>query len=68
MRSKGILHHELISNLARKLWGHTAFDIDRGQFVVLKSWVGTELGTLARKVGALGIRLGGDGNIFPSGH
>ena len=68
MGAERIRSRERFGDLAGQLYWEPAFDIDRGQFLLLALWMRLELAEFLFEIGSLNISLGADGHVLAGGH
>jgi hypothetical protein len=66
--TEGVVRHQLLRHLLRQARLEPSADIDGRQLTPFRGRILFELGSLARQVGILSVRLRMDRDIFPSGH
>ena len=68
MGTEGVVRHQLLGHLLRQAALEPSADIDGRQLTPFRGRILFELGSLARQVGILSVRLRMDRDIFTSGH
>jgi len=68
MRAQGILFHQLECDLASKSAFHASRNIDLSKLLGFEIAIACEFTSFAGQVGAFGVGLRTDGNVFSSSH